>query len=181
MWPCSIIQPPPHKSLTRRRRGISAPTLPWICGTEHFQQSAGRNLGMESSAARQAKLFAWVRQTSATGPTEPGVGCRQFHNLEHCRLGTPPFSYVWNQNGTVLNGQTANTITLSPSLERRRNVFGASDRRHGVVTNSAVLTLPGQTNLTATLNEGNYTDWPVGYTGWRLQTQTGAWARTGQM
>jgi hypothetical protein len=125
--------------------------------------------------AWQAKLFRLGSGgTSATGPTNQALVVGSSTTFSTAASGTPPFSYVWKNNGAVLSGQTANAITLNPvSLSNAGTYSVQVTGGNGSATNSAVLTVLNPTNLTATLGGGKLTlNWPASHTGWRLQTQT---------
>ncbi len=128
-----------------------------------------------SLGSRQAKLFRLGSGiTSAVGPTNQALVVGNSTTLSTIASGTPPFSYAWKKNGTPLAGQNANAITFSPVSPSDAGIYSVLvTGANGVVTNSATLTLLTATNLTAQLNGGSLTlNWPVGRTGWRLQSQT---------
>jgi hypothetical protein len=128
-----------------------------------------------SLGAKQAKLFRLGSgSTSATGPTNQALVVGISTTLTTVASGSPPFSYVWRKNGTVLDGQNANTITRSPGSLSDAGIYTVQvTGGSGSVTNTAILTLLNPTNITAEVNYRNLTlDWPVGHTGWRLQVQT---------
>ena len=128
-----------------------------------------------SLGAKQAKLFRLgTGSTSAVGPTNQALVAGSSVTFSTVASGTPPFSYVWRKNGTVLGGQTANTITLNPVGLSDAGTYAVEvTGGSGAVTNTAVLTLLSPTNITASVAGSNLLlNWPPGYTGWRLQTQT---------
>jgi len=66
--------------------------------------------------ARQAKMFRLGSgSTSAIGPTNQALIVGSSTTFSTVASGTPPFSYIWKKNGTVLSGQIANTISLNPA------------------------------------------------------------------
>ena len=68
-------------------------------------------------------------------------------------IGTGPFAYQWNYNGTPLSGQTSNSLTLpSITLASAGTYSVAVNGYCNGVTNSATLTV--NTNTTTTLIRG---------------------------
>ncbi len=125
--------------------------------------------------AQQAKLFRLGSgSTSATGPTNQALVIDSSATFTTVASGTPPFSYAWSKNGSTLAGQNANTITIGPEGLSDAGVYSVVvTGANGAVTNSATLTLQSPTNLTALTSGGVLRlNWPAGYTGWRLQSQT---------
>jgi len=162
------------KSLNLARLGISGTytAMDLWNGTLSTVSGANWNVNLGS---RQAKLFRLGSGgTSATGPTNQALIVGSSTTLSTVASGTPPFRYVWERNGALLGGQSANTITLNPvNLDDAGTYSVQIIGGNGSVTNSAVLTLLNPTNLTATLDGGKLTlIWPAGHTGWRLQAQT---------
>jgi hypothetical protein len=129
-----------------------------------------------SLGARQAKLFRLGNgSTSANGPTNQTLVVGNSTTLTTVASGTPPFTYTWRRNGAIISGQNANTITINPVNLADAGVYSVQvNGGFGNVTNSATLSLTGTPSLTA-LKSGNNLrlDWPLGYTGWKLQTQIG--------
>jgi len=124
--------------------------------------------------ARQAKLFRLgAGGTSAIGPSTQAVLAGASATLSTVASGTPPFSYAWSKNGTTIGGANANTITINPVNANNAGFYQvAVTGANGSVTNSALLTLLNPTNLSAQMSDGGLTlNWPIAYTGWRLQTQ----------
>lgn len=129
-----------------------------------------------SLGARQAKLFRLGNgNTSASGPTNRTLVVGSSTTLNTVTAGTPPFTYTWRKNGVTIPGQNANTITLNPVSLTDAGVYSVQiNGGFGNVTNSATLSLANPPSLTAQKNGNNLRlDWPLGYTGWKLQTQTG--------
>jgi hypothetical protein len=128
-----------------------------------------------SLGARQAKLFRLGSgNTSAAGPTNQALVVGSSVTFSTVASGTPPFSYVWRKNGTVLGGQVLNSITINPVNISDAGLYAVEvTGGSGSVTNTAVLTSLHQADLTATRAGANLVlNWPVGYTGWRLQTKS---------
>ena len=166
---------PVGKTVNLARLGISGTytAMDLWSGTLSTVSGATWNVNL---GARQAKLFRLGSgSTSAAGPTDQALVAGNSTTFSTVASGTPPFNYVWKRNGTVLGGQTANTITLNPvSLNDAGTYSVQVTGANGAVTNSAVLTLLNPPNLTATLGGELLTlNWPAGHTGWQLQTQTG--------
>jgi hypothetical protein len=124
--------------------------------------------------ARQAKLFRLGSgATSAAGPSNQTAWAGASATLSTVASGTPPFTYAWSGNGTVIGGPDANTITINPVNTKNAGFYHVTvTGANGSVTNTALLTLLNPTNLSAQMSDGGITlIWPVAYTGWRLQTQ----------
>ena len=163
-----------NKSLNLARLGISG-TYTAVDLWSGAVFSVSGTIWNVSLGSRQAKLFRLGSgNTSAVGPTNQALVVGNSTTFSAIASGTPPFSYSWKKNGTTLAGQNANAITLSPVSPSDAGSYSVVvTGANGVVTNSATLTLLSPTNLTAQLNGGSLTlNWPVGYTGWRLQSQT---------
>lgn len=128
-----------------------------------------------SLAARQSKLFRLgAGATMAIGPTNRVLLIGDSTTFTTVASGTPPFSYLWKKNGATLVVANANTFTLDSVGLNDAGVYSVIvTGGNGVVTNSATLSLSNPTNLAAQWESDRLTlNWPVGYTGWRLQTQT---------
>ena len=69
--------------------------------------------------------------------------------------GTPPYSYAWLENGSVLNGQTNSSLTLmNVSASNAATYSVVVSGEMGIVTNSATLTVnPPVTVTTAPSNQ----------------------------
>jgi hypothetical protein len=137
--------------------------------------------------SRQAKLFRLGSgSVGAVGPTNQALVVGTSTALSTVASGTPPFSYVWKRNGSVLAGQAANTIILNPvSLSDAGTYSVQVTGGLGSVTNQAILTLGNPAHLSAALDSGKIKmNWSEGHTGWWLQTKTneftpgvpGSWA-----
>lgn len=95
-----------------------------------------------SLGARQAKLFRLGSGgTTAAGPADQTTFVGGTATFSTTASGTPPFSYVWRKNGTVI-GQNANVLTISPvSLANAGTYTVQITGGSGSVTNSATLTV----------------------------------------
>jgi len=167
---------PASRSLNLARLGISGTFTAMDLWSGALSGVSGTtwtvNLG-----ARQAKLFRLgAGPTTATGPTNQPLVVGSSTTLSTTASGTPPFSYVWRKNGAVLAGQNANSISLNPVGLSDAGTYSVQvTGGAGSITNSALLTLLSPTRLTVAISGGNLNlSWPVGYTGWRLQAQTGS-------
>jgi hypothetical protein len=128
-----------------------------------------------SLGARQSKLFRLGSgTTTATGPANQALVVGDSTTFTTVASGTPPFNYVWKKNGATLPVPNASTITLSSVNLNDAGVYSVIvTGGNGAVTNYATLTLSNPTNIASQWSEGRLNlNWPVGYTGWRLQTQT---------
>jgi alpha-galactosidase len=129
-----------------------------------------------SLGARQAKLFRLGNgPTSASGPTNRTLVVGSSTTLTTVAAGTPPFTYSWRKNGAIIPGQNTSSFTINPVSLSDAGVYSVQvNGGFGNVTNSATLSLTNAPSLTA-LKSGNNLrlGWPLGYTGWKLQTQAG--------
>ena len=128
-----------------------------------------------SLSSRQAKLFRLGSgNTSASGPTNQALLIGNSTTFNTVASGTPPFTYTWRKNGVLLAGQNANTITVNPVSLSDAGIYTVQvNGGFGNVTNAAILTSLQPTNLSAQVSGNNLVlDWPAGYAGWRLQSQT---------
>jgi alpha-galactosidase len=128
-----------------------------------------------SLATSQARLFRLGSgTTSATGLANQALVIGGSATFTTDSSGTPPFQYAWTKNDAPLPGQSANTITLNPTSATDAGVYSVQvTGAFGTVTNSAVLTSPTPTNLTAQLSNGvAQLAWPTDHTGWRLQMES---------
>ncbi|HXU79027.1 MAG TPA: immunoglobulin domain-containing protein, partial [Methylomirabilota bacterium] len=167
---------PASRSLNLARLGISGTFTAMDLWSGALSGVSGTtwtvNLG-----ARQAKLFRLgAGPTTATGPTNQPLVVGSSTTLSTTASGTPPFSYVWRKNGAALAGQNANSITLNPVGLSDAGTYSVQvSGGAGSITNSALLVLLSPTRLTVATSGGNLNvTWPAGYTGWRLQAQTGS-------
>jgi hypothetical protein len=130
-----------------------------------------------SLGSRQAKLFRLGSGiTTATGPTNQPLIVGSATTLSTIASGTPPFTYTWIKNGSVLPGQDDNSVTLNPVHPSDAGAYSVIVAgANGSVTNSAVLTATDPPTLTGQINNGALMlSWPADHTGWRLQSQIGA-------
>jgi alpha-galactosidase len=163
-----------NKSLNLARLGISATytAVDLWSGTSTTVSGTTWNISL---GARQAKLFRLGSgATSAAGPASQTAWAGASVTLCTVASGTPPFTYSWSRNGTVLGGQNANSVTINPVNTNNAGVYQVIvTGANGSVTNSALLTLLNPTSFSAQLIDGGLVlSWPMAYTGWRLQTQT---------
>ncbi|MEI9960433.1 MAG: hypothetical protein WDM76_04655 [Limisphaerales bacterium] len=96
-----------------------------------------------SLGSRQAKLFRLgAGPTTASGPVNESVVAGGAVTFSTVAAGTPPFSYVWKKNETVLSGKNANEITLNPVSSGDAGTYTVEiTGGNGSATNSAVLTV----------------------------------------
>jgi alpha-galactosidase len=163
-----------NKSLNLARLGISGTYTAEDLWSRALSTVSGTTWNV-NLGADQAKLFRLGSgNTSAIGPTNQTLIVGNTVTFSTTASGTPPFSYVWKKNGTVLGGQNANAITLNPVSLTDAGIYTVEvTGGSGSVTNCAVLTLLNPTNIVAQANDGELTlSWPIGYTGWQLQIQT---------
>ena len=128
-----------------------------------------------SLGSRQAKLFRLGSgSTSATGPTNQALVVASSTTLSTVASGTPPFTYTWRKNGVLLSGQNESALTINPTSVNDAGLYAVQvNGGFGNVTNNATISLLTPTNLTAQLIGDNLMlNWPIGHTGWRLQSQT---------
>jgi hypothetical protein len=79
---------------------------------------------------------------SATGPANQTAGAGETVVLSTVASGTPPYSYAWLKNGSVLSGQTNSSLTLnSVSASDAATYSVIVSGAIGRVTNSATLTV----------------------------------------
>ncbi|HWI56819.1 MAG TPA: immunoglobulin domain-containing protein, partial [Bacillota bacterium] len=124
--------------------------------------------------AKQAKLFRLGSgTTSAAGPNSQSAWVGSSLTLSTTASGTPPFSYTWSKDGTPLNGQNANTLTLNPVNLSDTGIYTVEVRGgNGSVTNRALLTVQ-RASLASEVSRTHLTlNWPADLPGWRLQGQT---------
>lgn len=163
------------KTLNLSRMGISA-SYTAVDLWSGAVSSVGGTSWTINLGANQAKLFELGSgSTSVSGPVSQPLLPGSSVTLSAVASGTPPFSYDWRKNGSVLPGRDENEITLAPESLSDAGVYSVEvSGGNGSATNSAVLTLQNPTNITAQVNGGSLMlNWPPGYTGWTLESQTG--------
>src|SRR5262249_4379196 len=72
-------------------------------------------------------------------------------------VGTPPFNITWKKNGTVLSGQTTDTLTISPATVANlgtytvavTNAYGGTSKTAVLALNTAPIKPPRQAVLLA--------------------------------
>ncbi len=102
------------KSLKLARLGISGAytAVDLWSGTSVTVSGTTWNVNL---GAQQAKLFRLGSgATSAAGPSTQAAWAGASATLSTVASGTPPFTYAWSRNGTVIGGPDANTITINP-------------------------------------------------------------------
>lgn len=164
------------KNLNLARLGISSSytALDLWSGATTSVNGATWNVSL---GARQSKLFRLGSgNTSASGPTNLALVVGNPATFTTMAAGTPPFTYTWKRNGVTLAGADENSITVSSVSLNDAGVYSVIvSGPDGTVTNSATLVLQFPPNLAAAIVADKLTlNWPVGYTGWRLQCQTNA-------
>lgn len=91
------------------------------------------------------------------------------------RVQLPSEVGLWYGSWYVFAVTTVGVDTWGDLIDAAAGVYSVQvNGGFGNVTNFATLSLPNAPNLTA-LKSGNSLriDWPLGYTGWKLQTQAG--------
>jgi alpha-galactosidase len=160
-----------NKSLNLARLGISGIYTAMDLWSGALSTVSGSTWNV-SLGARQAKLFRLgAGVTTAVGPTNQALVVSNSITLTTIASGTPPFTYAWRKNGVALPGQNISTLTINPATLNDAGVYSVEvNGGFGNATNSATLTLTNPTNLTGQASNSNFVlNWPVGYTGWRLQ------------
>lgn len=164
------------KTLNLARLGISGTYTAWDLWTGTTSSVSGTTWNV-SLGSRQAKLFRLGSGiATAIGPTNQPLVIGSVATFSTIASGSPPFTYTWMKNGSVLPGLDENSITLNPVNQSDAGTYSVIVAgANGSVTNSAVLTdtnppaLSGRSdNSTLVLN------WPLDHTGWRLQSQIDA-------
>lgn len=165
-----------NKTLNLTRLGISGNYTAWDLWSGATSTISGTTWNV-SLGSRQAKLFRLGSGiTIATGPTNQPLVVGSSTTFSTIASGTPPFTYTWMKNGTVLPGLDENSITINPVNQSDAGTYyvivaGAN----GSVTNSAVLTVTDPPTLTGQINNGTLMlSWPSDHTGWCLQSQVNA-------
>jgi hypothetical protein len=165
-----------NKTLNLSRLGISGSYLAWDLWSGATSAVSGTTWNV-SLGSRQAKLFQLgFGITTATGPTNQPLIVGSATTLSATASGSPPFTYTWMKNGSVLPGQDENSVTLNPVAQSDAGAYSVIVAgANGSVTNSAVLTTTNLPTLTGQIDNGTLMlSWPADHTGWRLQSQIGA-------
>jgi hypothetical protein len=161
--------------LNLARLGISGTYTAWDLWTGATSTVIGSTWTV-SLGSRQAKLFRLGSGvTTATGPTNAPLVIGSSTTFTTIASGTPPFTYTWMKNGSVLPGLDENSITLNPVNQSDAGTYSVIVAgANGPVTNSAGLTETNQPILTGQIKNGTLVlSWPPEHTGWRLQSQIG--------
>lgn len=162
-----------NKTLNLARLGISGIYTAQDLWSGALSSVSGSTWNV-SLGTRQAKLFRLgAGITTAVGPTNQALVVSNSITLTAVASGTPPFTYAWRKNGVLLPGQNISTLTINPANLSDAGVYSVEvDGGFGNVTNSATVTSASPTNLTTQVSNGDLVlNWPIGHTGWRLQSQ----------
>jgi hypothetical protein len=164
-----------NKTVNLARLGISGTYTAWDLWSGATSTVNG-TIWNVSLGSRQAKLFRLGSGvTTATGPTNQPLVIGGATTFSAIASGTPPFTYTWMKNGTVLPGQDENSVTLNSVNQSDAGTYSVIVAgANGSVTNSAVLTGTNPPTLTAQIENGTLIlIWPADHSGWRLQSQLG--------
>jgi hypothetical protein len=159
--------------LNLARLGISGTYTAWDLWSGSISSVSGATWNV-SLGSRQAKLFRLGSGiTTATGPTNQPLIIGSATTLSTTASGTPPFSYIWMKNGTLLPGQDENSITLNPVNQSDAGIYSVIVAgANSSVTNSAVLTDANPPTLIGQIGNCTLTlSWAPDHTGWRLESQ----------
>jgi hypothetical protein len=162
-----------NKALNLARLGISGTYTAWDLWSGSISSVSGATWNV-SLGSRQAKLFRLGSGiTTATGPTNQPLISGSATTLSTTASGTPPFSYIWMKNGTLLPGQDENSITLNPVNQSDAGIYSVIVAgANSSVTNSAVLTDANPPTLIGQIGNCTLTlSWAPDHTGWRLESQ----------
>jgi hypothetical protein len=165
-----------NKTLNLARLGISGTYTAWDLWSGATSTISGTTWNV-SLGSRQAKLFRLGSGiTIATGPTNQPLAIGSSTTFSTIASGTPPFTYTWMKNGSLLLGLDENSITLNPVNQSDAGIYSVIvTGANGSVTNSAVLTATNPPTLKAQINNGALMlSWPADHSGWQLQSQFGA-------
>jgi alpha-galactosidase len=165
-----------NKTLNLTRLGFSGTYTAWDLWSGATSTVSGATWNV-SLGSRQAKLFRLGSGiTTATGPTNQPLVPGSSTTFTTIVSGTPPFTYTWLKNGSLLPSLDENSITLNPVNQADAGTYSVIvNGANGSVTNSAVLTATNPTTLAGQFNNDTLIlSWPLDHTGWRLQSQFGA-------
>jgi alpha-galactosidase len=131
-----------NKSLNLARLGISGAYTAEDLWSGALSTVSGTTWNV-SLGSEQAKLFRLgFGSTGAVGPVNQSTCVGGSVTLSTTASGTPPFSYVWKKNGTMISGRNANALTINPvSLGDAGTYAVVVSGGNGNVTNSAILTV----------------------------------------
>jgi hypothetical protein len=108
-------------------------------------------------------LFAWLASFALAQATNPPVAVTatvgQTATLSASASGTPPFTYQWQKNGTVIAGQVGQQMLIASvaTTDAASYTCVISNPAGSATTNAAVLTVnipitaPANGNLTITI------------------------------
>jgi hypothetical protein len=164
-----------NKTVNLARLGISGTYTAWDLWSGATSTVGGTTWNV-SLGSRQAKLFRLGSGvTTATGPTNQPLVIGSAATFTTSASGTPPFTYTWLKNGSLLPSLDENSITLNPISQSDAGAYSVIVAgANGSVTNIAVLTATNPTTLTAQISNSTLVlNWPSDHIGWRLQSQTG--------